>query len=143
MWNEEGKSEVMQYVLENHDLDSTTAQLVRSAINYAGKLSVKVRQDFLKSFLDGIGFTDNELAAFAVGEIPRREVYPVDVVISRSYRTYVSVPPGKSKDEIKKAVIDHIVDGQDAVLTDDESLEIEADDISFVDIDFDGVQLEL
>lgn len=140
---EENKSQIIEYVEENFSIDSAAVRLVRNAIDYAERLSENARQAVLKDLLDGIGFTDIELASFAMGATPRREVYPANVVISRSYRTYVAVSPGKSKEELKRAVIDHIVDGQDAVLTDDESLEIEEDDISYVEIDLDGVQLEL
>ncbi len=140
---EENKSQIIEYVQENLSIDSTTVRLVRNAIDYAEKLSENARQAVLTDLLDGIGFTDNELAAFACGKSPQREVYPANVVISRSYRTYVHVRPGRSTDEIKKAVIEHIVDGQDAVLNDDETMDIEADDILDVDIDFDGIQIEL
>lgn len=143
MWNEEGKSKIMQYVLENHDLDIAAIRLVRNAIDYAEKLNGGAKCDFLLAALGGVGFTDNEINAFACGEAPRLEVYPANVIISRSYRTYVSVPPGKSKDEIMQAAINHILDGQDSVLVDDELLDIEKDDIKGVDIDFGGVQIEL
>lgn len=143
MWSEEDKNDIMRYVQENFDFGSTATRLIRNAIDYAGTLQAGTRCDYLHALLGDIGFTDNEITAFGCGKVPRREVYPANVVISRSYRTYVAVSPGKTQNEIKKAVIDHIIDGQDAVLTDDESPEIEEDDISFVEIDFDGVQLEL
>lgn len=76
MFSEESKNQIIEYVQKHFSIDSITVRLVSNAIDYAEKLNVNARQAFLKDLLDGIGFDDDELAAFAVGKIPQRDMCP-------------------------------------------------------------------
>lgn len=65
-------------------------------------------------------------------------VVPANVCIKRFYRVYAHVSENATDEEIRQAIIEAIVQNQDAELTDDPDLFIEEGDIEIVDIDHDG-----
>ena len=73
-------------------------------------------------------------------EDKRTVVIPCDVAITRYYRMYVEMPEGASADEVKAKAIETLTDGRDAdaELTPDPDLDIEAEDITWVNPDFEG-----
>lgn len=56
-------------------------------------------------------------------------------VNKRFYRTYVEVDENATDEEIRKAMIEAIIENQDTELTEDPDLEIEDHDIVYVEID--------
>lgn len=65
-------------------------------------------------------------------------VIPANVCIKRFYRVYAHVNKNVTDEEIRKAIIEAILDNQDEELTDDPDMEIEEGDIEYVDIDHEG-----
>ena len=65
-------------------------------------------------------------------------VVPVDVCIRRYYRAYAHVDENATDKEIIESLTDAIIDNQDDVLTPDLDLEIENEDIVYMEIDYDG-----
>lgn len=65
-------------------------------------------------------------------------IVPVNVCITRFYRTYIAVDIDATDDEIRKTTKEIIVEKQDDILDDDPDIDIEEHDIVFVDIDHDG-----
>lgn len=63
---------------------------------------------------------------------------PCNVRINRFYRTYVDVPRRASDADIRKAVIRFIVEGQEAAIVDDVDLDIEEQDITAIEPDWEG-----
>lgn len=69
-------------------------------------------------------------------------IVPCDVCIKRFYRAYAEVDENATDEEIRKAMIEAIVENQDAELTEDPDLGIEAHDIVYVEIDHEGAWTE-
>ena len=65
-------------------------------------------------------------------------IVPCNICIKRFYRAYAEVDENTTDEEIRKAVTEAILKNQDKELCDDPDLEIEEDDIVYVDIDHDG-----
>ena len=97
----------------------------------------------LQEQLKGMGFSSEQLTAFAKGELPPEyEIIPVDVVVKRYYRTYVRVPVGANKNDVTEATMKQILENGDATLTLDSSLDIEKDDVYIECIDWCGAHRE-
>lgn len=67
-----------------------------------------------------------------------KKIIPVNVCIKRFYRAYAEVDENANDEEIRKAIRNAIVENQDNELCDDPDLEIEKDDIVYIDIDHDA-----
>lgn len=65
-------------------------------------------------------------------------IVPCDVCIKRFYRAYAEVDENATDEEIRKAMIEAILEHQDAELCDDPDIEIEEHDIVSIEIDHDG-----
>lgn len=65
-------------------------------------------------------------------------VVPANVCIKRFYRVYAHVNENVTDEEIRKAIIEAILNNQDEELTDDPDMEIEEGDIEHIDIDHEG-----
>ncbi len=65
-------------------------------------------------------------------------IIPCNVCIKRFYRGYAEVDENATDEEIRKAMINAIVENQDEELNYDPDLEIEHDDIVYIEIDHDG-----
>ena len=63
---------------------------------------------------------------------------PCNVCIKRYYRTYVEVDEDTSEFEIIKKINAEILENQDDALTPDPDLEIQDEDIVFIDPDWDA-----
>lgn len=137
-----------EYLLKKHpDLSVEVRNLVQdtvSAINFTlpgiGRENLAKKQLFIKHALDGMGFEDFELEAFAQNEIPAKyQVVPVEARIVRFYRTYVRVPIKTTEKEIKVAAIKQITTDMDNCLELDPDMEIEEDDVLSMSVDWEGV----
>lgn len=65
-------------------------------------------------------------------------IIPCNVIIQRFYRTYAEVDENATDEDIRKAMIEAILEHQDAELTEDPEIDIEEDDIVNVEIDHDN-----
>lgn len=65
-------------------------------------------------------------------------IVPCNVCIKRFYRAYVEADENATDEEIRKAMIEAIVENQDKELTEDPNLEIEDHDVIYVEIDHEG-----
>ena len=65
-------------------------------------------------------------------------IVPCNVCIKRFYRAYVEAGENATDEEIRKAMIEAIVENQDKELTEDPDLEIEDHDVIYVEIDHEG-----
>ena len=63
-------------------------------------------------------------------------IRPVNIGITRYYRTYVTVDSDMPDEDIQQKVRDEIVENQGIELQDDPDLEIEEDDIVMVNVDY-------
>ena len=150
-------SKLGMYLVRNTEYCAETRNLIEDTINavntqismcYAKdeeaiKFVVAVRLNVLRNALQSMGFSDEQLTAFAKDELPTEyQMVPVDVGILRVYRTYVRVPLGAANAQVEEAVEKQILENGDACLTLDPVLDIEHDDIRWQEIDWDGAQLE-
>lgn len=69
-------------------------------------------------------------------------IVPADVCIKRFYRAYVEEDENATGSEIKRALLEQILEEQDAALTEDPDIEIEAGDIVSIAPDYDGAWSE-
>ena len=65
-------------------------------------------------------------------------IVPCNVCIKGFYRAYVEADENATDEEIRKAMIEAIVENQDKELTEDPDLEIEDHDVIYVEIDHEG-----
>lgn len=139
-------SKLDMYLVRTTEYCAETRNLIENVINsIASTCSVPgcIKYAMLRDALQGMGFSEEQLIAFAKGEIPTEyQVVPVDVGILRAYRTYVRVPMDASSEQIEKAAAKQILENGDACLTLDPDLDIEEDDIRWKEIDWDGAQNE-
>ena len=63
-------------------------------------------------------------------------IRPVNIGITRYYRTYVTVDSDMPDEDIQQKVRDEIVENQGIELQDDPDLEIEEGDIVMVNVDY-------
>ena len=94
--------------------------------------------------LKGMGFSDEQLTAFANGKIPPEyQLVPTYVCVKRYYRIWNRVPvDAESSDVIKAATKQILEDGLDEGDLNMELNEIEEDDIVEIGIDWCGAQAE-
>lgn len=71
-----------------------------------------------------------------------RVTIPANVCIKRFYRAYVEADENATGSEIKRALLEQILEEQDAALAEDPDIGIEAEDILFIDPDYDGAWSE-
>ena len=140
-------SKLGMYLVRNTDYCAETRNLIEDVINSIAHntpfMNTESRTLMLQEALKGMGFSKEQLTAFAKGEIPTEyQVVPVDVGILRVYRTYVRVPMDASPEQIEKAAAKQILENGDACLTLDPDLDIEEDDIRWKEIDWEGAQNE-
>ena len=65
-------------------------------------------------------------------------IIPCNVIIKRFYRTYAEVDENATDEDIRKAMIEAILEHQDAELTEDPQIDIEEGDIVNMEIDHDN-----
>ena len=142
-------SKIGMWLARNTDYCAETRNLIEDVINSITQqndfLSIDAKKAILRDALQGMGFSEEQLAAFAKGGLPiEYKTVPVDVKVDRYYRVYVRVPIcEESNENIRKDVKAQIVNEQDKCLTElDPDLEIEEDDIDVIRIDWDGEQYE-
>lgn len=65
----------------------------------------------------------------------KKMIVPANVSIKRFYRVYAYVDCDATYEEIRKAIIKQIIEGQDAELVEELDLSIEPQDIDYIGID--------
>ena len=141
-------SKIGMWLVRNTDYCAETRNLIEDVIVSVQNrdfLSPATKKEILCDALKGMGFSTEQLAAFAKGGLPiEYKTVPVDVKVDRYYRVYVRVPAcEESNENIRKDVKAQIVNEQDkCLMTLDPDLEIEEDDIDVIRIDWDGEQYE-
>ena len=102
------------------------------------------KKQILSQQLKGMGFSSEQLTAFAEGRIPTEyKLIPCDVCVTRMYRVWVRVPTSvNNSDDVrkiaKKQILDNGLNESDLVL----DFDIEEDDIGGIDVDWCGAQSE-
>ena len=102
-----------------------------------------MKKQILSEQLKGMGFSDEQLEAFAKGGIPTEyQLVPCDVCVTRMYRVWTRVSIGARTDDVRKAAAKQSLnDGlHESDLVPD--FDIEEDDIGGIDIDWCGAQSE-
>ena len=138
-------SNIGMYLARATDLCAETRNVVEDTINAVQKTNVGllIKKEILKESLKTVGFSGEQLTAFAKGEIPpEHQIVPVEVGITRFYRTYVRVKCGSDDVEVMKEAKKQIVEEQDSCIELDPDLEIDSDDISMIQIDWEGAENE-
>lgn len=140
-------SELGFYLARNTDYCTETRNLIEDVINSivhnTPYMNPETRTLMLQEALKGMGFSKEQLTAFAKGEIPTEyQVVPVETRIVRFYRTYVRVPIGTTEKEVKAAAIKQITTDMDNCLELDPDMEIEEDDILCMAVDWEGASDE-
>ena len=117
---------------------------VITAVQQRYALVPGVKKALLSNMLKGMGFSDEQLTAFANCAIPTDYLLvPVDVEVKRHYRIWVRVPKGSDSATVKKAAKKQIMEnGLNDTDLDMELNEIEEEDIMDVAIDWCGAQQE-
>lgn len=107
-------------------------------------LSPSIKRGILSDALKGMGFSDEQLMAFANCKIPTDYLLvPVNVAVNRYYRIWVRVPNGSDSAAVKEAAKKQITEnGLNDTDLDMDLNEIEGEDIAYVDIDWCGAQKE-
>lgn len=140
-------SKLGMYLVRSTDYCAETRNLIEDVINSIVHntpfMNTELKTLMLKEALKGMGFSDEQLTAFAKDELPTEyKIVPVDVGILRQYRTYVRVPLDASRSQVEEAAKNQILENGDATLVLDPDLDIEEDDIGVVSIDWEGEQYE-
>lgn len=135
------------YLVRNTDYCAETRNLIEdvihSIVHNTPFMNTELKTLMLKEALKGMGFSDEQLTAFAKGELPTEyQIVPVNVGIERAYRTYVRVPIDASPAQIEEATAKQILENGDACLTLDRDLDIEEGDIRWKEIDWEGAECE-
>ena len=129
-----------EYCAETRNL---IEDVIRSVAEQNDFLSVEAKQAILRDALQSMGFSEEQLAAFAKGELPTEyQVVPVEVTVKQLYRLYVRVPCGATVNDVAKVVKERVLNGEisDADLSPE--WDIEEDDIVETVVDWDGAQYE-
>ena len=138
-------SKLGMYLVRNTDYCVETRNLIENVINSIVRntllMNTELKTLMLKEALKGMGFSDEQLTAFAKGEVPTEyQVVPVEATVTRLYRIYVKVPKGSDssmiKDVAKKQILDNGLDESDLA----PDWDIERDDIVDLGIDWAGAQ---
>lgn len=134
------------YLARATEYCAETRNLVEDVINSISSreyIDPCTRFTMLRDALRGMGFNDEQLAAFASGKIPTEyQVVPVNLKIARYYRTYVRVPIGANSGIIEEAARKQVLEEGEKTLDQDPGMEIERDDILSTEIDWDGAENE-
>ncbi len=136
-------SKLGDYLCRATEYCAETRNLVEdviTAIWNRSYLSPFAKKTMLADMLKGMGFSNEQLEAFANCRIPEEyQIVPVEARISRFYRTYVRVPRGTSQADVKAAALKQITTDMDNCIELDEDMGIEEDDVLSLGIDWDGI----
>lgn len=140
-----------EYCAETRSLIEDTINAINTQISMcyakdedARKYVIGLRLNVLRNALKSMGFSNEQLEAFASEKIPPEyRIIPVETVIRRYYRTYVRVPKGKETDRfVCEAARKMILEEQMDCLDQDPDMDIEDDDILSIAPDWEGAQDE-
>lgn len=101
------------------------------------------RKMLLEDMLYGMGFTGEELDAFANSKIPKLyQTVPVEVCVKQLYRLYVRVPDDATESQVKEIVKDKVLNGEisDKDLAPD--WQKEEEDIVWTEVCWEGAHYE-
>ena len=140
-------SDLGMYLARATEYCAETRNLIEDVIvgvQHHDYMSEYMKMRLLQYQLKGMGFSDEQLAAFAKGEIPTEyQLVPCDVCVNRVYRVWTRVPTSvQNNDDVRKIVKKQILDNglNESDLVPD--FDIEEDDIGGIDIDWCGAQRE-
>ncbi len=127
-----------RYCVETRNL---IEDVINSIVHNTPFLNVQLKTLMLKEALRGMDFSEEQLTAFAKGEVPTEyQVVPVEATVTRLYRIYVKVPKGSDssmiKDAARKQILNNGLDESDLA----PDWDIERDDIVDLGIDWAGAQ---
>ena len=129
-----------EYCAETRNL---IEDVINSIVHNTPYVSTETRTLMLQEALKCMGFSKEQLTAFAKGEIPTEyKIVPVEVVLRRYYRGYVRVPTDGGDKSVLREAHKMILEDQDKCLDPDPDMDIEEADILSVAPDWDGVQYE-
>lgn len=135
-------SKLGDYLCRATEYCAETRNLVEDVITAVWNrsyLSPFAKKTMLSDMLKGMGFSNEQLEAFANCRIPEEyQMVPVNVGIKRYYRTWVRVQKTKDRELVKEAAKKQILNHGDHALELDHDLDIEEDDIEFIEVDWDG-----
>lgn len=139
-------SDLGLYLARATEYCAETRNLIEDVINSVHQFTwmhFYSKKAMLEEALKGMGFSDEQLTAFAKGEIPTEyQLVPCDVMVSRAYRIWVRVPVKSGKEEVKNAATKQILENGLDEKDLDPDLDIEEDDIGGIEIDWCGAQQE-
>lgn len=134
------------YLARSTEYCAETRNLIEDVINAIApreEVVPCIKFIMLCDALHGMGFNEEQLIAFAKGEIPTEyQIVPVNVEIARYYRTYVRVPIGANAKTIEETARQQVLREGEKTLDQDPGMGIEKDDILRTEIDWDGAENE-
>lgn len=140
-------SKLGMYLTRNTEYCAETRNLIEDVIRSIAEqndfLSTDAKKAILRDALQGMGFNEEQLTAFAKCEVPAEyKVVPVEVAIRRNYTIYMRVPAKSSAAEVRHKTINEILEHnpKDIDLTPD--FPLEEDDILETYIRWDDAQDE-
>lgn len=138
---ESNVKQAMEYVNEVCTFSEETFQLIKSIICYGYCALYGIdRFGYFQALLSDLGLTNKQIERIAKYDFPEKVTIPVDVAITRHYRTHVECYDDADEASIRKKAIQEIVECQEGILTPDPDLDIEEGDVTWIHVDFDGVQ---
>ena len=139
-------SDLSLYLARATEYCAETRNLIEDVIvgvQHHDYMSEYMKMRLLQYQLKGMGFSDEQLEAFAKGEIPsENKIIPVEVTVKRNYTVYVHASLAASGREVRQAAIKQVVKNppKDCDLTPDYPLE--ESDITEAYIRWDGAEFE-
>lgn len=139
MITESKTGKIMDYIRENFSLNCDAQRLLEAALFHTVDNRPSGSVGLLRSMLYTVGMSSDEVNAIVQGKVPSPPMISVPVYarLNTSVKTWVKVSEGAGNDEIERAAIKNIVDGN---FDYDDDWEAEEDDISVYNIDSDGAQ---
>ena len=139
MITESKTGKIMDYIRENFSLNCDAQRLLEAALFHTVDNRPSGSVGLLRSMLCTIGMSSKEINYIVHGEVPSRPMISVPVYarLNTSVKTWIKVSEGAGNDEIERAAIKNIVDGN---FDYNDDWEIEEDDISVYTIDSEGAQ---
>lgn len=137
---EESKTgKIMDYIRENFSLNCDAQRLLEAALFHTVDNRPSGSVGLLRSMLYTVGMSSDEVNSIVQGKVPSRPMISVPVYarLNTSVLTWVKVSEGAGKDEIERAAIKNIVDGN---FDYDDDWETDEDDIDVYNVDSDGAQ---
>lgn len=130
---------IMDYIRENFSLNCDAQRLLEAALFHTVDNRPSGSVGLLRAMLCTVGMSSDEINSIVQGRVPSPPMIsiPVYARLNTSVKTWVKVSEGAGDDEIERAAIKNIVDGN---FDYDDDWETDEDDIDVYNIDSDGAQ---